>query len=90
MSALGDVTELVIIDRQLSPQAVEELAQLKALKSLQLGLTNVGDSDLLILEELVQLENMSLDGRQLSAPAVARLQKALPKCKIEIWDRPTD
>jgi serine/threonine protein kinase len=61
-------------------------SQWKNLKQLSLA-KNPGWSDLIIgqLENLEQLESLDLRQTKVTAAGIERLQKALPKCKID-WD----
>jgi serine/threonine protein kinase len=65
----------------------KNLAELKQVKRLSLASSRLTDVGIKHLEALTQLEALDLRQTPVTAVGIARLQKALPKCKID-WDGP--
>jgi hypothetical protein len=65
------------------------LKELVLLSNLDLGGTRVTDAGLEHLKGLTKLDYVRLSGTKVTADGVAKLQKALPKCKIE-WEPPPE
>jgi hypothetical protein len=63
----------------------EKLAELKQVKRLSLSGSSLGDEGIKHLEGLKNLESIDLRQTKVTAAGIDRLQKALPKCKID-WD----
>jgi serine/threonine protein kinase len=63
----------------------KNLAELKQLKRLSLAGSGLGDAGIKHLEGLTNLEALDLRQTKVTAAGIDRLQKALPKCKID-WD----
>jgi len=53
------------------------------LQWLELEHTRISDASLNVLAGFKELESLSLHGTHVTRKGVAKLQKALPKCKIE-------
>jgi serine/threonine protein kinase/Leucine-rich repeat (LRR) protein len=84
-AALAGLTRLRML--ALSGTAVEdgqleELPRWRGLKDLFLAGTSLTDAGLDTLANITTLENLDLGGTKVTAAGVARLQAALPKCKI--------
>ena len=60
----------------------KDLAELKRLKRLSLVGTSVTDAAITHLESMTNLEQLDLRQTKVTKEGVARLEKALPKCKI--------
>ena len=58
------------------------ICQLKHLARLSLSGTKITDAGLDTLAKIATLENLDLGGTKVTAAGVAKLQAALPKCKI--------
>jgi Leucine-rich repeat (LRR) protein len=63
----------------------KNLAELKQLKRLSLAGSGLGDKGIQHLESLTNPEALDLRKTKVTAAGIDRLQKALPKCKID-WD----
>lgn len=63
-------------------QALALLAELRGLKRLSLEGLPVTDNDLMHLKSLAELQRLDLSYTEVTADGVARLQQALPNCKI--------
>jgi hypothetical protein len=68
--------------------SVEQLKNYKDLTSAWLNDTGLGDAALEILKECKALTSLNLKTTKVTAEGVAKLSKALPRCKIE-WDGAT-
>jgi len=82
---LKELADLDLRFTQVSDAGLRELVKLPALKKLQLARTRITDSGLPILASARQLEFLTLMETKVTAAGVAKLQNALPKCKI-LWD----
>jgi serine/threonine protein kinase len=67
---------------------VEHLKHYKSLTRLELDDTAIGDAALDTLKECKALTSLNLKATKVTAEGVAKLSKALPKCKIA-WDGAT-
>lgn len=63
-------------------QALALLAELRGLKSLNLGGLPVIDNDLIRLDSLAELRSLDVSYTEVTADGIAGLQQALPNCKI--------
>ena len=68
-------------------QFLQTLGGFQSLESLYLPNTLLEDSDVVHLESLHFLKQLTLRDSQLSSEATLRLQLALPKCEIWLVDR---
>ena len=70
-------------DSRLTDVGLQQLASLKQLRKLNLWHTGANDNTLVRLAELKHLEDLSLLGARASLMAIAKLQSALPHCRID-------
>jgi hypothetical protein len=61
----------------------KELAGLQQLEWLELDGTRIGDASLKVLAGFKQLELLSLFNTQVTREGAGKLQKVLPRCKID-------
>ena len=81
-------TKFHAADCGLDDAALAELAKIKEITGVLVLADNpFGDAGLVSLERHKGLKELDLKGTLVTAAGVARLQKALPSCKIE-WDDP--
>ncbi len=87
---LGELCELRSLERldldgsKVTDAGLRTLSNLRGLKLLSLAETAITDQGLRHLESMSQLRFLELDGcPQITDAGVARLQKALPMCKID-------
>ena len=83
-----DCKRLIELDLMSTPVTDAGLAHFKdhkGIRNLNLAYTMVSDMGLQHLEGLTKLETLNLRKTKVTAAGIDRLQKALPKCKIE-WD----
>ena len=67
---------------KVSGVGMEHLKGLTKLHALNFGRTRVNDAGLEHLKELTRLEQLYLFDTKVTAAGVAKLQQALPNCKI--------
>ena len=79
----ASVEELSLSNTQATDTALEHLKHLTALQRLWLYNTQVTDSGLEHIKGLTALQELNLTYTQVTDAGIARLQKALPNCKIE-------
>ncbi len=79
---LEKVTLLGLDGNQITDAGLKEVAKLQQLKVLNLGDTDITDAGLKDLAKFKQLEGLVLDGTKITKADVAKLKKALPKCRI--------
>jgi hypothetical protein len=80
---LAKVTLLSLDDGpKITDAGLKEVAKLQQLKVLNLGDTEITDAGLKDLAKFKQLEGLVLDGTKITKADVAKLKKALPKCRI--------
>ena len=83
LAKLQHLQALDISGTQITDTGIKELANLKKLILLDLSENPITDKALVELAEFDKLAMLHLrDCKQITAPAVAELQKALPNCKI--------
>lgn len=75
---------LFIGDTGITDLGVKKISQFKKLKALRLTNLNISDQALTFLADLPRLRYLNLEGTNVTPEAVARLQKALPDCKIRL------
>jgi hypothetical protein len=80
--SLETLTWLNIDKNSLSDKAVEELLVLKHLEWLHLGRTKLTDKGLDTLANIKTLKEVSITNTGVSKVGVAKIQTALPNCKI--------
>jgi hypothetical protein len=85
---LSPLRTLDLSHTDVTDAGLTHLERLTQLQWLNLGGTKVTDSGLQHLKGLTELQRLLLDGTQVTDKGRAKLQKALPKCKI-IWSPPT-
>lgn len=73
---------------QLTNQALEYLAQIRNLKSLDLTAASVNDAGVPLLEKFTTLELLHLTNAKVTPQGVAQLQQALPDCRIYYQSMP--
>jgi hypothetical protein len=83
MAAFKELTSLDLGATGITDEGMKEIAQLKGLRHLSLIQTKVTDAGLADLAELKNLTTLWLQGPKITEEGVAKLQKALPKCKID-------
>ena len=76
---------LTLMNTKVTDAGVAHLRDATNLNTLQLQGTAVGDTGLTALHGLNKLTALELQGTKVTAAGVAKLAKALPKCKIA-WD----
>ncbi len=77
------ISILFLQSTNISDAALESIATISQLKLLNLDSTEISDAGLFQLEPLQGLRDLKLRGAKASAAGVAKLQTALPNCKIE-------
>ncbi|MBP90726.1 MAG: hypothetical protein CMJ64_29115 [Planctomycetaceae bacterium] len=88
LRGLTELQTLRISDTAIDDEALRELATLTELRYLDLSRNpGITDAGLIHLNALIHLEYVDLQGTQVTAAGVAKLQKALPDCDIK-WDDP--
>jgi hypothetical protein len=80
---LANLRDLNVSFTSIGDEGLKHLARLDKLETLNLTKTEVTDAGLLALQGLKNLRELHLFNTDVTADGVARLQKALPKCKIE-------
>jgi hypothetical protein len=83
LKAVKGLRRLHLSGTAVTDAGLAHLAGLKGLRHLYLGHTAIGDDGLEHLAGLPVLTGLQLHGTKVTADGVAKLQKALPKCKIE-------
>jgi hypothetical protein len=88
LAELKSLRELHIDTRSGGPELLNELSQLTQLTVLQVDLyaLDLNDEDLQVLSRLKSLRNLNLNLRytEVTQDGIDNLQKALPKCRIEV------
>ena len=82
LKALKHLESLTLRKTRVSDAGLENLKGLEQLQELGLQLTKVTDAGLEHIKGLNQLKYLDLSGTHVTATGVAKLQKALPNCKI--------
>ncbi len=80
---------LGLFGTDVSDAGLEHLKGLTSLESLGLGGTEVSDAGLEHLKGLTNLQYLNLRGTDTTDKGIAKLQQALPNCKIEYQTLPT-
>jgi len=83
LKGLTALQEIVLRNTQITDAGLEHFKCLPTLQILNLKNTQVTDAGLEHLKSLAELQWLILEGAQVTDAGVARLQKALPNCKIE-------
>ena len=81
LGKLKSLNLLAINDTAVSK--LDPLLEAKALLTLHLERTQVGDDAVPVLSKMTQLMQLRITGSKISSAGVAELRKALPNCKIE-------
>ena len=82
LAKLGQLQELNLWETQVTDAGLPYLAGLNQLRRLNLNETQVTDAGLRHLVGLRHLETLNLYGTKVSDAGIAKLQRALPDCKI--------
>lgn len=85
LARIATLESLQLATTQVGDEGCKALVDLSNLRSLQLTATTVSDAGLEHLAKLKKLTTFHVGGVKITATGVAKLQKALPDCKIE-WD----
>lgn len=80
---LQHLTELAVDGTQITSKGVESLVAAKFLRRLGLSGTQVGDSAIPVLSQMVNLDELNVKDTRLSPRGVAELRHALPGRKID-------
>lgn len=86
ISRIADLSSLksLLLQRvNVTDVAAERISKLQRLKSLDLSGNPIGDAALEHLAALKSLDSLELRGTNVTAAGAERLQRALPKCRIE-------
>lgn len=83
LSALPRIQELLLADNLIDASDLRVVANLPALKRLVLENTQIDDRGLACLRDTATLTYLNVEITDTSAAAVAELQQALPRCKID-------
>jgi hypothetical protein len=83
LSGLKKLERLALARSAVTDKALESIKNLTALKILQLPSTKVSDKSVETLSGLTNLEALDLRNTEVSEGAIGKLQKALPKTKVE-------
>jgi hypothetical protein len=75
-------TSLRLYDPMITDEGMRHVAKMQGVKILSLGGTSVTDRGLEYLAELSSLEQLEVGGDKMTDAGIAKLQKALPNCKI--------
>ena len=79
------IRTLNLFGTRVTDAGLVHLAGMTRLQSLNLMFTDVTDAGLVHLEGLTSLNQLLLQGTQVTDAGVAKLQQALPHCKITRW-----
>ena len=82
LGGLNRLRQLRLGGTQITDAGLEYLHDLNQLRGLDLGGTKVTNAGLVHLEGLNELQVLMLEGTHVTSEGVAKLQKALPNCKI--------
>lgn len=82
LKGLSELRELNLSQTKVSNAGLKSLGCLTKLEWLNLEKTQVGDAGLEHLAAMAQLEHLHLQGTNVTDAGVAKLQQALPNCKI--------
>jgi hypothetical protein len=82
LAKLPRLTDVSLAGSTVSDLFAAEVGALTKLERLSLAGCTFGDPGLKHLADMSSLKKLDLTGTQVTADAVAALQKALPKCKI--------
>lgn len=82
LARMVQLTWLNLDNTQVTDAGLPKLRTLKNLEFLHLGRTRISDAGLPSLADLKQLKTLHLTNTAVTAQAAAKLQKALPECKI--------
>lgn len=87
LKELAKLTELNLGCPTFTDVFARKLADLKLLQRLSLAGSGITDKGLTALDTLADLRQLNLVGCKVTAEGVARLQKALPNCKITYLEK---
>ena len=79
---LKKLGNLRLFGTQITDAGLKELVKRQQLTALDLGSTHITDAGLKEFPKLKMLRSLNLNDTKVTRMGVARLQKALPKCKI--------
>ena len=82
LAELPDLQALCLMDTQITDAGLKNVESLTNVQYMMLGLTQITDAGLDHLKGLTKLERLDLKGTRVTEDGVARLQRALPRCKI--------
>jgi Leucine-rich repeat (LRR) protein len=82
LAPLKNLTTLVLIATPVTDAGLKHLAPLTKLMELDLAVTKVTNAGLEHLAPLKNLTTLDLSGTKVTDVGVAKLQRALPKCKV--------
>ncbi|HLW65166.1 MAG TPA: protein kinase [Gemmataceae bacterium] len=82
LKGMKKLTDLVLTGTRVGDDGLKHLQPLTHLEGLWLNNTSISDAGLLDLQGLSSLQRLYLHKTKGTAPGVAKLQKALPTCKI--------
>ena len=80
--AFGRFTILRLTDSKITDDGMRHVGKMHGITTLSLWGTAVTDGGLEFLAELTTLEQLEISSDQTTADGIAKLQKALPNCKI--------
>jgi len=86
LKKLPHLEELDIYDTNITDEGMKQLQSLMQLKKLHITDTSITDTGLSHLHGLKQLQKVYLERTKVTESGVARLQKALPNCRIESYN----
>ena len=84
LSRMSQLKTLHIGDTGITDLGVKKISQFKKLEGLTLTNLSISDQALTFLTDLPRLRYLDLEGTNVTPAAGARLQKALPDCKIRL------
>ncbi len=82
LAQVRSLRSLLVADTGVRGDALRTFTQLASLKRLDLARTECGDDQVPILAQATGLDELVLTGTRLSPTALARLQTALPHCRL--------
>lgn len=82
LKELVNLENLNLDERKITDDGLRHLSDLSELEFLNLSRTDIGDDGVMSLSRLTKLKDIYLYGTRVTNEGVARLQQALPNCKI--------
>jgi len=83
LAALPHLQDLSLSGTKVTDAGLRHLKSLTTLKTVRLNGTRITDAGLRCFEGMHHLEGLELNGTKVTDEGIKRLQRALPKCKIE-------